>query len=90
MGKVLFVINWLLFFQALGIKQVYFLLPIFQLTEKEEITNRKTQADSDKIYIDMGAVTSDEIRESRFANGYSYETILDEETDEGNLEVGAE
>jgi len=86
--KLVFYINNSILVKSKGIKEPMIKFnSLFQLTEKEEITNRKTQADTDKIYLDMGAITSEEIRESRFANGYSYETTLDPDADEEDLEV---
>jgi len=50
---------------------------VWELTETEELANRKTQAEIDKIYAtDIGAITDDEVRESRFVNGYSYDTNI--------------
>lgn len=48
----------------------------YQLTEKEKLGNKKTQAEIDLIYINTGVLTTEEIRESRFENGYNFETSL--------------
>ncbi len=48
------------------------------MTQKETAELRKTQADTDAIYIDTGVVSEDEIAYSRFGGGeYSPETVLD-------------
>ncbi len=52
--------------------------PLWQLTDAERAEARLTQARADSMYVKMGAVTSDEIRRSRFLNGYSFETTIDE------------
>jgi phage-related protein (TIGR01555 family) len=52
--------------------------PLWQPSEKEIVDNRKTVADTDNIYVSMGAVAPEEIRTSRFGgNSYSHETVLD-------------
>ena len=38
-------------------------VPLFSLTEAEEATVRKTNADTDQAYIDMGVLSPDEVRE---------------------------
>lgn len=49
--------------------------PLWQQEEKEMVANRKAQADTDKIYWEMGALTADEVRESRFSGeSFSFET----------------
>ena len=52
--------------------------PLIQTSQKDEIDMKKTQADTDKLYIDLGVILPEEIRESRYANGYSFETNLEE------------
>lgn len=52
--------------------------PLWQLTDAEIAEARLTQARSDSMYIKMGAITPDEIRDSRWKGGYSYETQIDE------------
>ena len=52
--------------------------PLTQQTEKEIVDNRKTTAETDKIYVDMGVLDPQEIRDSRFGGtSYSRETVLD-------------
>ena len=50
-------------------------------TESEQVDVRLKQAQTDKIYSDMGVLTADEIRTNRFVNGYSIETSVQGETD---------
>ncbi len=53
-------------------------LPIAELTELEEATLRKTQAETDGVYIDKGVVTADEVRQLRFGGrDYSTETRVE-------------
>ena len=52
--------------------------PVWEPTEEEEINMRNKQAQTDKIYAEMGALTAEEIMESRFRGGYSYETSIEE------------
>ena len=52
--------------------------PLWQPTEQEQATTRKTVAETDAIYFDMGVVTSAEVRSSRFGGeSYSAETVID-------------
>ena len=52
---------------------------LWQLSESEIIKNRNIQAQTDKIYEEMGALSSEEIRNSRFAGfGYSSETMIND------------
>jgi len=63
----------------------------WQLTEKEELENKKIQAEIDGIYIDKAVLSDEEVRESRFANGYSYDTqLMENEIDESELEMSVE
>lgn len=56
---------------------------LFQLSESEEIKNRKVQADIDNIYINNSTLDTEEVRKSRFKNGYSYETkLVDDEIED--------
>ena len=49
-------------------------------SESEQATAKKTQADADKIYIDLGVLTPEEVTLNRFAQGdYSFETRLSPE-----------
>jgi len=68
--------------------------PLKHLNKKETIEARKTQAETDKIYIEAGVVDSDEVGLSRFGSGeYNFETEInaklrdtsqrDESDDEG-------
>lgn len=51
--------------------------PLWQLTEEELTETRKTQAETDQIYIETGVLSSTEVSKSRFGgNKYSYETKL--------------
>jgi phage-related protein (TIGR01555 family) len=52
--------------------------PLWQLTEQERADARLTQARADGIYLKNGVLREDEVRVSRFAGGYSYETQIDE------------
>jgi phage-related protein (TIGR01555 family) len=61
--------------------------PLWQATETEKATIRKTQAEADKIYIETGVVFPEEIALSRFtADGWSSETEIDIEMREDMLE----
>jgi phage-related protein (TIGR01555 family) len=52
--------------------------PLKQLSEKEQSETRLNQAQIDKIYIDSGVLTPEEVARSRFGgDGYSFETTLD-------------
>lgn len=52
--------------------------PLWQLTELEQATVRKTQADTDNIYISASVVTPEEIAASRFGGDkYSTDTTID-------------
>lgn len=52
--------------------------PLLQLTELEQATLRKTQADVDNIYIQASVVTPEEIAASRFGgDAYSTDTVID-------------
>lgn len=52
--------------------------PLTQQTEKEIVDNHKTTAETDKIYVDLGVLDPQEVRDSRFGGtSYSRETKLD-------------
>lgn len=52
--------------------------PLWQATEAEIITMRNKQAETDKIYIDTGVLTPEEVTASRFGGDeYSIETSVD-------------
>ncbi len=49
-------------------------------SESEQATAKKTQADADKVYIDLGVLTPEEVTLNRFGQGdYSFETRLSPE-----------
>ncbi|MHC4649101.1 MAG: hypothetical protein ACYTBJ_26925 [Planctomycetota bacterium] len=50
--------------------------PVWEPTPTELLEMKKKQAETDKTYIDTGVLTAEEVRESRFENGYSFETQL--------------
>jgi len=51
---------------------------LWQPSQKETVETRKMQAETDKLYVDMGDISPAEISASRFgADGYSIETVLD-------------
>jgi phage-related protein (TIGR01555 family) len=55
--------------------------PLWQPTEKERAETRKIVAETDAINYDMGLVTSEELRTSRFGGEeYSAETEIDSST----------
>lgn len=52
--------------------------PLNEPTEAQEATTRKTVAETDKIYFEIGALDSNEISQSRFGGDeYSMETNID-------------
>lgn len=54
--------------------------PLFQLDETEKAEVRKTQAETDDLYIGNGVLEPDEVRDSRFAGvEWSAETQLNDE-----------
>ena len=57
-----------------------------QLTEAQEADRRQKIAQTDQIYYSLGAVTSDEIRRSRFGGErYNAETSIDPSADDFRL-----
>ena len=52
--------------------------PLWSLDDSEIVTTRKAQAETDKTYIDLGVLTAEEVRASRFTGEWSAETELDE------------
>lgn len=51
--------------------------PLRQPTQKEIIETRKIQGETDAIYIDKGVLSSEEVRQSRFAgDNYSHDTHI--------------
>ena len=67
--------------------QVVF-LPLWQPSEAEIVIMRNKQAETDRIYVQEGILTEDEVADSRFGGDtYSIETTLDEGiTDRTELE----
>jgi len=52
--------------------------PLFQMDQESEIKARMMQAKVDTDYYNMGAVTVEEVAESRYGTGrYNYETVID-------------
>jgi phage-related protein (TIGR01555 family) len=55
--------------------------PLWQMTDAELGELHKQQAEADKIYLEFGVLTPDEVAKSRFGGDhYSIETELDDET----------
>ena len=55
--------------------------PLWQPTNKELADTRKTQAETDQMYISNGVLEPAEVAVSRFGpDGYSMETVIDPET----------
>lgn len=52
---------------------------LIQLSDKEEIEMKEKQVNIDEKYINLGVLSETEIRESRFLNGYSFNTEIDDE-----------
>ena len=64
---------------------------LWQLSQDEETTARKTQAETDAQYIDTGVLTPDEVAQSRFGGDrYSFETKLDQEMRQAEAEAETE
>lgn len=50
---------------------------LWQQTDQEKVEMRKKQAETDKIYLDTGVVSAEEVRKSRFGNSnYSIDTEI--------------
>lgn len=65
--------------------------PLNQPTSKEILEERKLVADTDKVYLDAGVVSAEEVAESRFGSGtWDRETKLIEGTDRAEEPVGIE
>lgn len=63
--------------------------PLWQMDEKERAVARKTQAETDQIYIDTNVLEPEEVAESRFGGeSYSYDTALDKEAREAEPKGG--
>ena len=66
-------------------------VPLWQMSEADEAGIRKTQAETDAIYITNGVTTEDEIAQSRFGGDrYSTETQLDLKQREEDAEAEEE
>ena len=64
--------------------------PLNEPTERQQAEIRKMIAETDKIYSEVGALSSDEIANSRFGPyGYSIETQIDEEARDLQKELEA-
>ena len=53
-------------------------LPVWKPTQKDLVDMNKTQADADKIYMELGVLSPDEVRACRFEGEQSYNTVLQE------------
>ena len=63
-------------------------VPLFQEPMEEVLRERKAQAEIDQIYLNMGALTLEEIREARFGGAeYNFETTLLGELPEQEAEL---
>lgn len=51
-----------------------FFNPLFLDTEKERAETKKLMAEADKIYMETGVLTNEEVRNNRFVGGYCQET----------------
>lgn len=60
--------------------------PVWVPTQKEMIEMRDKQSQTDERYVNMGVLDAEEIRTSRFENGYSFETELQEGGAPGQVE----
>jgi len=59
-----------------------------EATPKENLEMKEKQANIDKIYgLDMPILLSEEIRNSRFANGYSFDTMLMDDNTYAKFEI---
>jgi phage-related protein (TIGR01555 family) len=55
--------------------------PLWQMSDTDTATLRKTQAETDQIYINTGVISANEVGASRFGGDeYSLETSLDDDT----------
>jgi phage-related protein (TIGR01555 family) len=64
--------------------------PVWEPSQTEQATMRKTVAETDQIYVTMGAISAKEVRASRFANGYSTELTVDDDTEPEEFETDPE
>lgn len=64
--------------------------PLWQMSDVENATYRKTVAETDGLYMDHGVLDPDEVRQSRFGgDAWSQETELDEALRDDPLEEDA-
>lgn len=60
--------------------------PLWQPTEAEKVETHNKQSDTDQRYVDMGVLSPEEIRESRFGGrSYSTDTILSNDVNSEKL-----
>ena len=55
--------------------------PLWQYEQKDLITMRNQQAQTDAIYLERGVLQEQEVKDSRFGDNYSFDTKLDESID---------
>lgn len=55
--------------------------PLWQYEQKDLVAMRFQQAQTDAIYLERGVLQEEEVRNSRFADNYSFTTKLSEDTD---------
>ena len=64
--------------------------PLWRLSESEQAQIRESNSRTDKNYIEAGVLTRDEVAVSRFANGYSADTVLGADTKSGIVRAGVD
>lgn len=75
-------VNKVLSLLAMGKPFSFTFNPVHKKSLAESLEEKKAQAEIDQKYYQMNALSSDEIRESRFSEtGYSFETTLSETED---------
>jgi len=52
---------------------------VWELTETEKLANQKTQAETDKMYYDMGVLSEQEIRQHRFVDGNTGPIVVEDD-----------
>lgn len=88
--------HWLRVLEAIGAQDNQDAPPfefcsLWQTSELEEVQIRKAQAEVDQIYLTLGVLSAEEIRNSRFSpGGYSTETSLSNTWEELESEENAE
>jgi len=55
--------------------------PLWQYEQKDLVTMRNQQAQTDAVYLERGVLQEQEVRDSRFGDNYSFDTKLDESID---------